>query len=329
MLDWIIATGAAAPTWVSAFGVFSLIVYFAFRSFRSSTNNKIRHATSDVISVDSRLSTERTKSEHREVQQVDKTLDAAAIKAPARAVAASHYRAYELSQTVEARASSLPLSDQEHLRLDFLKSISVNSSLARGGVRSIPPAEILATQRGQMVEKIPREMTVDVREPVEIRIAREEIELPEISLGLVGTAPNVTQHLIDVVETMTVELVAPSGAFTIETGSPSSQLVLRKSEALADDWGRWLWYVTPKESGTHTLTLRVSAGVLDSRGVPTNAALPDQNIDIVVSVNVGKASGRIVKAAGGAVATGLVAGATREYWFPWLAGVARVMGWLK
>lgn len=188
----------------------------------------------------------------------------------------------------------------------------------------------LATQRGKMVEKIPRRMQVGVREPVEIRLGTPEAQ--NLRNSLLG-AGSVAEHDVDIVETMSVELFSPDGAFKVEGASPIVQLVRRDVlkgtpfAKFAADFGQWIWYVTPQERGKHPLSIRVSASVLDSKGAQANAALPDRMFEIEVSVSLALASSSISKKIATLVASGSVTGIagafvgalTKDFWWPMVA----------
>lgn len=205
-------------------------------------------------------------------------------------------------------------------------------SVRRAPSADVDPRRVLEVENGKLVEKIPRKMVVGVREPVEVRLGRQA---ENIGHGLVGSG-TLTEHTVDIVETMAVELLAPDGAFTIEGASPTIQLVKRDVlsgtgyERFADEWGKWIWYVTPRERGSHPLSIRVSASVLDSRRVPTSATLPDKNIEIAVAISVAKTTGAIIgkgaRLAAGAVVTGIVGGFTKDYWWPLLRAVLDGLG---
>jgi hypothetical protein len=233
------------------------------------------------------------------------------------------------------------------LRVDVLDDARSMPLAAIGGFRkrstvdAQTPLQKLEVERGKLVEKIPREMIVGVREAVEIRLGPIEIELPTMGQGLVGRG-TLTEHPLDIVETMSVELLAPGGTFEIESASPTMQLVKRGILAdtpyaeFANEWGKWIWYVTPKERGTQPLAIRISASVLDSRGVPTNATLPDKQIEISVAVNIAQSASSLAlqtgKLAAGAIVTGVVGGlvgaATRDYWWPIVRLSLQQLGWI-
>jgi hypothetical protein len=94
-----------------------------------------------------------------------------------------------------------------------------------------------------------------------------------------------------VVETVSMSLYGRGDVFEIERQSDRVQLLpsnhLPDSQLELADYGRWVWHVTPLIHGEHEIFLRVSALFRDRRGVPTPVALPDQKVDVFVSVSAG------------------------------------------
>ncbi len=194
---------------------------------------------------------------------------------------------------------------------------------------------------GRLVERIPREMKVDKRERVEVRLGPADVKAATMALGLIGIG-SLEEHFVELVETMTVSLVSPSGAFEIEAESRPTQIVdhgavkERHRAIVSDQWGKWIWSVTPKQTGEYYLLLNIAASVLDSRGIPADEVLPEKRIEIRVSVDLSqRAKGWAVsggKLAGGGVVTGaiggLAGGVTRDYWWPYVEAALRKIGWL-
>lgn len=197
-----------------------------------------------------------------------------------------------------------------------------------------PQHEALAVEAGRMVHKIPEKMWVGEPEPVEVRLGRAETE--GLTQGLVGRGALSSQD-IPILETMSVSIYANGGAFDIERQSETTQLVSRdrlKGTAFEQaDYGRWVWLITPRKSGTHQLFVKVSASLKDSRGLPTSASLPDREFPVSVSVHTGKATVRILRrsllAAGGAIGAGLLGAITQELWWPKLKVLLQSGGWLN
>jgi hypothetical protein len=182
--------------------------------------------------------------------------------------------------------------------------------------------DVLEVERGKLVEKIPRTMYLGVREIIEVRLG---LPTEDLTAGLAGGGV-LTEHGVWMVETMSIKLLSPDGAFNIEARSPETQLVkndvLKGSplEGLVANFGQWIWTVTPKVRGSHPLELNISASVRDARGLPGSATLPNQTIPIEVAISLTVTSRRLlwwILSAGvsGAVTT-LVGVITRDYWWP-------------
>lgn len=178
----------------------------------------------------------------------------------------------------------------------------------------------LEKQAGQLVHKIPSRMKLGVTEHVEVRLGQA---LQQIAHGLVGSGALTSEELL-IVETMTVTLDGSPDAFSIVRRTRATQLVLGsliwKGQFEEQRFGRWLWYVRPKRTGTHELLVKVSADLSDSRGVPTSEALRDRVFPIRIKVDYATASARAVKwaatGAAGAVLTALIGAYTKDVWWP-------------
>ncbi len=147
----------------------------------------------------------------------------------------------------------------------------------------------LEVHSGKLVERIPRMMRVGKREQIEVRLGADGT--PKLAMGLVGSG-ELVEHDLPIVETMAVDLYSPDDCFLIEPKSDREQLIKKDAlrgtplAALTDDYGRWMWSVTPQKVGKKKLALRVSARVLDSNGWPTpHTLVPDRDIEIDVKVN--------------------------------------------
>jgi len=85
-----------------------------------------------------------------------------------------------------------------------------------------------------------------------------------------------------------------------------------------------------RHPGPHQLVLKVSAGLKDSRGVPTTVRLPDREFKIAVSVHAGKTTARIVARAvigfGGALAASFLGVVTQELWWPRIKELLQAWG---
>lgn len=183
-------------------------------------------------------------------------------------------------------------------------------------------SDILRAERGKLVEKIPRTMYVGVREIIEVRLG---LPTQDLTAGLAGGGV-LTEHGVWMVETMSIKLLSPDGAFDVQARSPETQLVKKDVlkgtplEALVANFGQWIWTVMPEQRGSHPLELSISASVRDASGLPGSATLPNQTIPIEVAVSLTVTSRRLFwwilsAAASSAVAT-LVGAITRDYWWP-------------
>ena len=196
-----------------------------------------------------------------------------------------------------------------------------------------PPAAAGAAEAGRLVHKIPDKMWVGEPEQVEVRLGRNSAA--GLATGITGRG-NLTTTDIPIVETMSIMLVSSPGAFLIEAQSEASQLVVNDliaGTALDHDaFGRWAWQVTPKKSGAHQLLLKVSAGLKDSRGVPTSVRLPDREFKVAVSVHAGKATVRVISRAvlglGGAFGAAFLGVVTQELWWPRIRDLLQTWGLL-
>lgn len=194
-----------------------------------------------------------------------------------------------------------------------------------------PATADAAAEAGRLVHKIPEKMWVGEPEPVEVRLGRKAAA--GLVAGIVGRGALSTED-IPIVETMSIMLVSSPGAFLIEPQSEATQLVVNDliaGTALDHDaFGRWTWVVTPKRSGAHQLLLKVSAGLKDSRGVPTSVRLPDREFKVAVSVHAGKATVRVMSRAvfglGGAVGAAFLGVVTQELWWPRIRDLLHAWG---
>lgn len=138
---------------------------------------------------------------------------------------------------------------------------------------------------GQLQQNIPRRMRAWVPVVVEVRVARADIA--NLAHGMAGGG-QVTRHDIVVTKAMSVRLRAPEGGFYIETGSPETQWIENHLGVLSDDFASWRWTITPQRRGKARLQLLVSARTVAGDGLTAETALPDQVINVTVSVNYGR-----------------------------------------
>jgi len=231
-----------------------------------------------------------------------------------------------------------PAAEVEAKDDDARRTIDIGGTFAGGRAAPAAPAaprpkleqpapaaaasDVLRAERGKLVEKIPRAMYVGVREIIEVRLG---LPTEDLTAGLAGGGV-LTEHGVWMVETMSIKLLSPDGAFDIEARSPETQLVKKDVlkgtplEALVANFGQWIWTVMPKQRGSHPLELSIAASVRDASGLPGNATLPNQTIPIEVAVSLTVTSRRLFwwllsAAASSAVAT-VIGAITRDYWWP-------------
>jgi len=179
----------------------------------------------------------------------------------------------------------------------------------------------LEIDAGRLAYQIPRRMWLDFQETVEVRLGRREAK--GLTQGFGGRG-EVRAEDVPIVETMSVSLVCEPGAFDIVPRSERDQLVkpdlVLGTPFHSNDFGRWVWLVTPRAKGEHTLLVKVSAAMRDSRGLPTTSSLPDKTFAVTVRVQLVRAVVRaLARAAPGlawAVVTALVGVFTKDYWWP-------------
>jgi neural Wiskott-Aldrich syndrome protein len=139
---------------------------------------------------------------------------------------------------------------------------------------------------------------------VEVRVARADVA--NVGTGMSG-AP--ARHDVRVTKAMSVRLRAPEGGFYIETGSPETQWIENQLGVLTDDYASWRWTVTPSRRGKSRLQLIVSARTVGPDGLAAETALPDQVIDVSVSVNYA----RLLKSWSGWAAAAIVGGLLAKF----------------
>jgi hypothetical protein len=179
----------------------------------------------------------------------------------------------------------------------------------------------LEIDAGRLAYQIPKRMWLDIQETVEVRLGRTQAQ--GLTQGFAGRGDVRTED-IPIVETMSVSLACEPGAFDIVPRSEKDQLVkpdlVLGTPFHSDDFGRWVWLVTPRQRGEHTLLVKVAAAIRDSRGLPATSSLPDKTFAVSVRVQLFRAAaGALLRAAPGlawAVVTALVGVFTKDYWWP-------------
>lgn len=197
---------------------------------------------------------------------------------------------------------------------------------ARPSPREEAAQDSLRVFAGRLIHKIPRVMHVRVPEIIEVRVGAAQTPIPQQAMGIVGTG-NLTVHNLPAVETMIVDLYCDGNDVRIIPLSNREQLVkkdvIRNSllERFSAPYGQWKWSVLPLRQGLTTLTLHVSARVLDSRGLPTSHSLvPDREFSVSIRVNGKAVAWRCAKwlmiSAPFGVLTALVTGAIENDLWP-------------
>jgi hypothetical protein len=187
----------------------------------------------------------------------------------------------------------------------------------------------LEIDSGRLAYQVPQRMWVNQPETVEVRLGRARAR--GLTEGFGGRGDVRTED-IPIVETMSVSLMCEPGAFDIVPRSEKDQLVkpdlVLGTAFHSDDFGRWMWLVTPLRSGEHTLLVKVSAAIRDSRGLPTTSSLPDRTFAVSVRVRIARAAVSALVRAGPrlawVVATTIVGILTKDYWWP---AIRRLLGW--
>ena len=174
-----------------------------------------------------------------------------------------------------------------------------------------PERAALPQSAGQLLESIPRTMTAELPETVEVRIPKAEIMA--LSEGLQGAGAAYRHDLI-VTKAMSVRLRAPEGGFWIETVSPETQWIENNLGFLSDDYASWRWTVTPQWRGKTRLQLVVSARTVGADGLVAETALPDQVIDVKVRADYRRAAARWGGLLGAAMVGGIFATYGENVW---------------
>ena len=159
-------------------------------------------------------------------------------------------------------------------------------------------------EAGQLVENIPRRMRIGIPVVAEARIARADVKA--LAEGLQGGGA-AFRHEVVVTKAMSVRLRAPDGGFSIENRSPETQWIENVLGLAADDYASWRWTVTPRTRGKRQLQLIVSARTIGADGMTAETALPDQIVDVKVSINYGRTAARWFGWIAAAILGGLLA----------------------
>ena len=231
-------------------------------------------------------------------------------------------------RSIEPGDSAQALRNLEGLRRQRAESQAVPSPSASPVRKEQPKARekidakrALEIDAGRLAYQIPKRMWLQLQETVEVRLGRSQAR--GLTQGFGGRGEVRTED-IPIVETMSVSLACEPGAFDVVPRSEKDQLVkpdlVLGTPFHSNDFGRWVWLVTPRQKGEHTLLVKISAAMRDSRGLPTTSSLPDKTFAVTVRVQLLRAAaGALARAAPGlawAVVTALVGVFTKDYWWP-------------
>ena len=144
----------------------------------------------------------------------------------------------------------------------------------RDRVKTLQQADF--AKEGRLARGIPKTMTLEETEVVEVRIARHEIEAVTAS----GQDPS-SRELV-VAKAMTLRLRAPDGDFFVEPETPETHWIENRLGRLNDDQVIWRWAVTPIERGEGVLQLIVGMRTVAGDGQAMDMSVPDETIDVRV-----------------------------------------------
>lgn len=181
----------------------------------------------------------------------------------------------------------------------------------------------LEYEAGRLAYQIPDHMWRGVEETVQVQLGTAEAQ--GVMTGFMGRG-EVKAEDVPIVETMSVSLLCERNAFQIVHMCPRDQLVkpdmLKGTPFHKDDFGKWVWLVTPKKRGAHKLLVKVAASLKDSRGLPATSSLPDKIFEVTVRVQVmrsiANALWRAVPSLLWVIVTTLVGIFTKDYWWPFV-----------
>jgi neural Wiskott-Aldrich syndrome protein len=193
----------------------------------------------------------------------------------------------------------------------------------RGGAVRAPPQRAGQSERGPLVENIPRHMRVGVAVGGEVRIARDKLEGLLVALNGSGQPYRAGSPLA---RALSVRLRAPNGGFMIEAVSPETQWVEGATSLIHDDDAVWRWSVVPQRPGRSRLLLMVSARSVGPDGVVSESAPPDRAIDVKVRANYARALVRVVGWTMVLLAGGLIGRFSEPLWPSVAAATKRLLG---
>jgi hypothetical protein len=150
------------------------------------------------------------------------------------------------------------------------------------------PAYIMETSL--FMHEVPEEMWLNTPDTVCVYLGRGTIAGFSRAFAARAGLSTLEEPLV---ESLSMSLYGRREVFEIERQTERVQLL--PGEEFTDDpadlseYGYWEWLVTPRMAGAQELYLRVSALFRDQWGVPTPVALPDQRVDVSISLPMGDA----------------------------------------
>jgi hypothetical protein len=186
-----------------------------------------------------------------------------------------------------------------------------------------PPQRAAQSERGPLVENVPRVMRVGTPVPVEVRIARDKIESLIVALKGRGAAYRPDTF---VTRAVSVRLRAPQGGFWIEADSPETQWAETAPSLPHDEYAVWRWTVLPQRRGPNRLLLSVSARTVGHDGIAGESVPPDRVIEVRVKSNKARGLGKLL-ALGIVLSLGAaIAHYGQHYLEPALAAIRKLIG---
>jgi hypothetical protein len=186
-----------------------------------------------------------------------------------------------------------------------------------------PPQRAVQSERGPLVENVPRVMRVGTPVPVEVRIARDKIESLIMTLKGRGAAYRPDTF---VTRAVSVRLRAPLGGFWIESDSPETQWAETASSLPHDEYAVWRWTVLPHRRGPNRLLLSVSARTVGHDGIASESVPPDRAIEVRVRSNKARALGKLLTWLAVLSAGAAISYYGQHYLEPALAAIRRLIG---
>ncbi len=140
----------------------------------------------------------------------------------------------------------------------------------------------------KLPENFPRKARLARGELVKIRLSKEEAVQLFARVPRRG-APSQGMEAMPACRAVTITLSAPEGGFFIETAAPETQWIFnRQGTAGEEAFGTWGWAVVPNETGSHVLSVSISARDLDANGLSSDLRLPAQTVKVHVRGNFGR-----------------------------------------